>query len=163
MNQMQQEPQAVPVDLDFSKDVENLTQGKAKSLLRRFHVEVSNTLKKNFSHLNAQIKVIEEKLDKKYGGMYKILIHKFLNQQEEKIYNLEIFCVAMEKVITDHIYSVVQTTDSKEEFMKKYKAEFSKILIETKKEVDEKYKGKASNVPEEENSEKVPEAGQEQL
>ena len=94
---------------ESTEEMEQTPKGKVKSLLRRFEVKVQDKLGKHLLHINKQVDgihaALHSQLDKKYGGMYKILINTFLTNIESKIYNTEITVEAMKRVIKDEMHS----------------------------------------------------------
>jgi len=112
-------------DTVFEESIDQESQGKIKKLFRRLEASFQGEIKKTLDHINSQIGSVSEKLDKKYGGMYKVLIHEFLTKQEEKIYNVELVSQATRNILSEHIYQTSEHNfDSREAFMEDFNLKF---------------------------------------
>ena len=122
------------------EDESQMPKGKLKKLFRQFHTSMTTEITRRLDHINGQVKGIETTLDKKYGGMYKVLIGQFLTKQDSKIYNLEILGLAVKEVLSEHLYSVADRTDTYEEYSAVFAKNFDAKLLEVKDRIDASYK-----------------------
>lgn len=125
-------------DVEMPKEVEETPKGKIKSLFRKLETSLINEIDRRLNGINAQVGKIHDQLDKKFGGMYKVLIHQFLTKQETKIYNAEIAVQSIRELLADYLYSVESSTETKEEFMKRFDEEFQAKAIEVDKRIKAK-------------------------
>jgi len=122
--------------------LQDSSKGKIKKLFRKLEDSFQEKLKNQLSFINNQIKKIEESLDKKYGGMYKVLIHEFLTNQESKIYNIELLSQATRNLLADHIYNTLGANkdSSREDFMKEFNVKFQEEMKTINDQVSAKLK-----------------------
>ncbi len=144
-----------------------MTKAKVKKTFRHLKSKLTTEIQSRLDHVNGQVKKIEATLDKKYGGMYKVLIHQFLTNQDQKIYNLEILGLAVKETLSEHIYTKTESTENFEEFCTIFNKSFDEKLLQVKERLDLAYaeKGKVNgNIQEEgkESSEAPSEEGQEE-
>lgn len=118
---------------------DDIPKGKLKKVFRKLQSALVDEIQARLDRVNSQVKGIEATLDKKYGGMYKVLIHTFLNKQENKIYNLEIQNMALKEMMAEFVYAQEKSTDDFDTFKKAFTERFTEKLVECKKFVDEKY------------------------
>jgi hypothetical protein len=140
---------------------EDISKGKFKKLFRRLQTGLVQDIDNRLQHINGQLEGVHTRLDKKFGGMYKILTHQFLTIQENKIYNLEIQNAAIKEVLMEFVYANSKTTDTLEVFRKEYDTDFVKMLMKVKTRVDQVYKESQDGSVEEVSEEGQPDPGQE--
>ena len=116
-------------------EIEETGKGKIKSLFRKLESSLIGEIKQRLEGINAGLAEVERTLDKKYGGLYKTLIHTFLTKQEEKIYNTELSVQATREVLADYIYSETKSTQTKEEFLVEFNATFEEKLQSVDKRI----------------------------
>ena len=113
-----------------NEDLKDVKKGKLKKLFRNFKNDIEAYIKNQIEIINNQLKPLNDdlfqKIDNKYGGMYKVLIHQFLTKQETKIQNHEVTIAALKMVMFDECYGLYEAT-----------ANIRNLLIEEGKEKEE--------------------------
>lgn len=125
-------------DAEMPEEVEATPKGKMKSLFRKLETSLINEIDRRLNGVNGQIGKIHDQLDKKFGGMYKVLIHQFLTKQETKIYNAEIAVEASRRILANFLYSEAKTTETFEEWKVGFDKEFEEVAIQIDKEIKAK-------------------------
>jgi len=139
-----------------NKLAEQTPKGAVKSLLRKFETKMQEKIKGNLINLNSQISNIHSslfsQLDKKYGGMYKVLINTFLTNIESKIYNAEVSIEAIKIIVKEQLVQIrSDIADStakdfigKAAFDEQFNNRLDVLRLEVHKEIEE---AKKPNTP----------------
>lgn len=95
---------------EIPDEVDNTPKGKVKAIMRRFEAKMQGQFNRHLLHINKQIdgmhSALFSQLDKKYGGMYKTLIHTFLTNIESKIYNSEVTIEAIKGLMKEELHAL---------------------------------------------------------